>query len=134
MADSPVNKRPIGLTVAVIVLLIEGLLMVFFAGRMVIDVVVGAAKSVPTALALAALALIPGLWLGLAARALRAGKRWARNAGVFWQTVLLSVASASFTGRFANAFIGVTLIVVAVLVLVLLFTKPVMRATLPREK
>ncbi|MEN9753293.1 MAG: hypothetical protein RL670_984 [Actinomycetota bacterium] len=133
MTHTDANRRPLGLLIAALVLLLEAAVLLFFGGLMVIDIIVGAAKSVPTAAALAALVLTPGVWLLFVTRALLRGNRWARNAALFWQLVQLSVASASFTGRFANAWIGSALVASSVILLVFLFTKPVMQATLPKE-
>jgi len=124
------QKRPVGLLVASTVVFIEAAVLLFLGGLLVIDIILGNAKSLPTALALAALVLAPGVWLVFVVKSLLRCRRWARNAALFWQLVQLSVASASFTGRFANPFIGSALVITAVVVIALLFTKPVMRATL----
>jgi hypothetical protein len=131
MSNLGSDKRPTGLLVASAVVFIEAAVLLFLGGILMIDVGLGSAKSVPTALALAALVLAPGVWLVFVVRSLLRGNRWARNASLFWQLVQLSIASASFTGRFANWAIGSALVISAVIVIVLLFTKPVMKVTLP---
>ena len=133
MSDLGERKRPAGLVWASTVLFLEAAVLLFLGGLMLIEVVLGSAKSVPTALALAALVLAPGVWLIFVVRALLRCSRWARNAALFWQLIQLSIASASFTGRFANWLIGSVLVITAVIIIALLFTKPVMRATLQNE-
>jgi hypothetical protein len=78
---------------------------------------------------LTALGAILAVWLAFVVKALKDGRRWARNAAIFWQLVQLTVAWGSFTGEFANAAIGVGLILPSVAVIALLFTKPVFDAT-----
>ena len=134
MTNQTPSSRPLGLLVAVLVLLVEAGVTVFLGGMLLIDILLGNAKALPTAIALMLLVLAPGVWLFFVSKALLAGRRWARNAAIFWQLVQLSVASASFTGRFANFAIGTALIVTSVAIITLLFTKKVMRATLPDER
>jgi hypothetical protein len=130
MSNLKPSRRPVGVVAASTVVFIEAAVLLFLGGLLVVDTMLGSAKSVPTAVALAALVLAPGIWLVFVVRALLRCRRWARNASLFWQLVQLSIASASFTGRFANPLIGSALVVTAVIVIALLFTKPVMRATL----
>jgi hypothetical protein len=73
--------------------------------------------------------LIVAIWLAYVVKALYDGRRWARSGAIFWQLVQLAIAWGSFTGQFANAAIGIGLIVPSVAVIALLFTKPVFNAT-----
>ena len=107
---------------------LEALAVLSFAVWLLVDIVAGQSRSLPTAISLNVLVAGLGAWLVLVARRLLQQERWARSAAIFWQTCMLAVASASFTGRGANAVIGVALIVPAVLVLVALFSAPVLRA------
>ena len=134
MSEPAAEKRPVGLQATALVLLLEAGVITFLGGWLIIDIVLGQARALPTAIALALLVIAPGIALFFVANSLLACKRWARNAAIFWQLVQLSVASASFTGRFANFAIGSALILTSVAVIALLFTKPVMRATLPKSE
>lgn len=123
MTEPKPPAAPRAIKLAVGVLSLEALAPAVLAGGQIIDLVTGAAVVVPAALALLALWLGATLWVGMAARRLFEGRSWARSASVFWQLVQLAVASASFTGASANAWIGGGLVLTSALVLFLLFSK-----------
>jgi len=121
--------RPAGLTAILVIFGVELLGLIALVITYVAATLSGEVKSLPTMLALTALGLILTVWLIFIFRALNAGRRWSRNAAIFWQLVQLTVAWGSFTGQFANPAIGVGLILPSVAVIALLFTKPVFAAT-----
>ena len=83
-------------------------------------------KSFPSVVALAVMALGAGLWMTFAAKGIRAGKRWARSAGIFWQLLLITV---SF-GIYEVSVLGALAIALpAGAVLITLFSKAVSEAT-----
>lgn len=100
------------------------------SARLGLALAFGQTKSWVTSVALFALVAAATVWLFFIAVGLWRGKRWARSAALFWQLIQLSVASASFSGQFGSAVIGWSLIVPSVLVLVLVFTKSVVKATM----
>jgi hypothetical protein len=115
--------------VAAAVILLEALVLVGFAGfGLFTDILAGQAKSLPAAIFEVALYAGAGTWLFFVFRGLQKSQRWSRNAAIFWQTCQLAVASQSFTGRGANAFIGVALVMSSVSVMALLLSKPVLAA------
>lgn len=116
------------LTIVAALVGLEALVMVASAAVLWIDIFTGQARSLPIAIALAALVLLVAVWLVFVGLRLLQNQRWSRHAAIFWQTCQLAVASASFTGRGASPGIGVALLIPAVAVLVLLFTRPVLRA------
>ena len=122
-------KKPIGLTVVLAIIGLEQLVVLYLLWSYVLATLAGQVKSLPTMLALAALGLIVAIWLAYVVKALYDGRRWARSGAIFWQLVQLAIAWGSFTGQFANAAIGIGLIVPSVAVIALLFTKPVFNAT-----
>jgi hypothetical protein len=114
---------------AAAVVWLEAIVVLAFAGfGLFTDLLAGNAKSLPAAITEVVLYLAAGLWVAYIAVSLTRSKRWARSAAIFWQTCQLALASQSFTGRGASAFIGVGLILPSVVVLVLMFTKPVLQA------
>jgi hypothetical protein len=123
------SVRPIGLKAILAVLAIELLVLIAIVITYVVATLSGEVKSLPTMLALTTLGLILAAWLVFVIKALWEGRRWARNGAIFWQLVQLAVAWGSFTGEFANAAIGVGLIVPSIFVIALLFEKSVFAAT-----
>lgn len=86
-------------------------------------------KDAPTLFALIAIFLLATLLLFFAARQLIFKKRWARSAAFFWQLIQLSVAWNSFTGEWANFYIGGYLVISSVATIYFLFTKAVIEET-----
>ena len=124
------EKAPFGLTLVAILLWAEGLFLGFLAVRLGLALVSGETKSLVTSVALFALVAAAAAWVICIGFGLRKGKRWARSGGVFWQLIQLAVASASFSGQFGSQAIGWGLILPSVWVLILLFSKKVVAATL----
>ena len=82
-----------------------------------------------SALGILAFVLISAGWLvAVGLGALRA-RPWVRAAALTWQVLQIAVAVGSFQGLFARADIGWVLLVPAIVVIGLLFTRSVMSAT-----
>ena len=128
--ENTANQRPFGLILVTILVALEGLAMGAISARLGLALVLGDTKSLVTSVALFALVAAATVWVFFISRGLGRGKRWARSGALFWQLVQLSVASASFSGQFGNAVIGWSLIVPSVLVLALVFSKSVVKATM----
>ncbi len=128
MQNPPDSETRLALirTIGAVILAIESLAVLGFGAWMLLDLFSGQAKSLPAALTLIALYLAAGTWVGYLAFGVRKGARWARSGAIFWQTCQLFLASQSFTGRGASPFIGIALILPSVLVLALMFSKPVL--------
>ena len=122
-------SKPIGLKAVLSIIGLEQIVVLYLLSSYLIATLAGQVKSLPTMLALAALGLIVAIWLAYVFKALYEGRRWARSGAIFWQLVQLTIAWGSFTGQFANAAIGIGLIIPSVAVIALLFTKPVFDAT-----
>ena len=86
-------------------------------------------KDAPTLFALIAIFLLATLLLFFVARQLVFKKRWARSAAFFWQLIQLSVAWNSFSGQWANYFIGGYLVLSSLATTYFLFTKAVVDET-----
>ena len=119
------SKRavPRSIKVAVGILALESLAPGFLAVWDLIDIFSGKAIMLSALLAQLALWLGAALWVGFMAKRLYDGRAWARSAAVFWQLVQLSVAWGSFTGEFANWWIGGALIVTSLAVIVFVLSK-----------
>jgi hypothetical protein len=121
--------RPLGLKVILAILGVEICVLIAIVATYLVATLSGEVKSLPTMLALTALGLLLAVWLGFVFNALRGGRRWARNAAIFWQLVQLTVAWGSFTGEFASPAIGIGLILPSLVVIGLIFEKRVFEAT-----
>lgn len=124
------EKRPLGLKIIIGIVSLEGLVLAYFAAQLLVGILLGESRSLPTTLSLFAIVALTAAAVLFFAYGLLQGKRWARSAALFWQLIQLAIASGSFTGQFGSNAIGWSLIIPSVTVLVLLFTKKVVAATM----
>ncbi len=116
------------LKIAIMLVLLEASIM----GLISISAIPGGfitLKDAPTLFALIAIFLLATAVLFFVARQLVLKKRWARSAAFFWQLIQLSVAWNSFSGEFANFYIGGYLVVTSIVTIYFLFTKQVIEET-----
>lgn len=133
MSSTPSSKpakRPLTLNLVIAIVGLEALVVAGLALITISQIVLGQSRSISTALALGAVIAGAAALVILIVIGLIRGKRWARSAALFWQLVQLSIALGSFTGETPNALIGWALIVPSALVLILLFQKSVISATM----
>jgi hypothetical protein len=98
---------------------LQALGLVAVAVFFVVEVVVSSSDDAARALVTAALALLAAVGLGLVARGLLAGRRWARSPALVTNLILLPVAFGLLQGHVWYA--GIPLLLWALAVLVLLF-------------
>ncbi len=116
------------LKIAIMLVLLEASIM----GLISISAIPGGfitLKDAPTLFALIAIFLLATTLLFFVARQLVFKKRWARSAAFFWQLIQLSVAWNSFSGEFANFYIGGYLVATSIVTIYFLFTKQVIEET-----
>ena len=124
------EKRPLGLKIIIGIGALEGLVLAYLAAQLLVGILLGESRSLPTTLSLFAIVALTAAAVLFFAYGLLQGKRWARSAALFWQLIQLAIASGSFTGQFGSNAIGWSLIIPSVTVLVLLFTKKVVASTM----
>ena len=122
------RRHPLVTALAVLVFA-ECALLVVATIYLVIELLVASPSSLASALALTVLTAIAAVWLGVIAVNILRGSPWVRGATVVWQVLQIAVAIGSFQGIFARQDVGWALLLPALAVLALLFTRPVMRAT-----
>lgn len=108
------------------VVAIEALALIGASVWLLFEIISGQSKSIEAAAMLFALVALTAAWISMTAIRLRQFARWARSSAIFWQTCQLAIAASSFTGRGANAAIGIALIVPSLAILALQFSKPVL--------
>jgi hypothetical protein len=124
-----VNERPKPALLYVLAALIflEGVALAAGTIYLVVEIFVGDPRSVTTAIAYAVTAAIVALLVLIVARAALRGRPWIRGATVCIAVLQLLVAYSILITK--EPTLGWVLAVPAVLLLVLLFTRPVLRAT-----
>ncbi len=112
-----------------IVLFFEAAVLAFVAGMLVYDLVALVPTSFASAIGILVLVIIAGVWLVVVGIGALHAKPWVRAAALTWQVLQLAIAVGSFQGAFAREDIAWFLLVPAVIVIALLFTRSVMSAT-----
>ena len=125
-------RHPFVLLLAVL-LFLECALLAGATIELVLELLTATAASLASALALTVLTAIATVWLGFIAANVLRGRAWTRGAAIVWQVLQGAVAIGCFQGVFAQPTIGWLLLVPALVVLVLLFTPPVVGAISRRD-
>jgi len=107
------------------ILVLESGASVFVAGWLLLDLVIGGASSVATAVALIVTVLIGAVWLIAMTVAAFRGAPWSRPSAIVWQILQISVAVGAMQGAFARPDVGWLLLIPAVTVIGLLLTRSV---------
>jgi hypothetical protein len=126
------GRHPLVIALAVLVFA-ECALLIAATIFLVVELVIATPDSYGSAVALTVLAALAALWLGVVGVNVLRGRAWTRGATLVWQVLQIAVAVGCFQGFFARPDIGWALLVPALAVLVLLFTKPVIAATSQRD-
>jgi hypothetical protein len=124
------EMRPIGLWLVILVVFAEGLFVAYLAAVLGLGILEGQSRSLNTMIALFAMVAGAAALVIFIAISLWRGKRWARSASFFWQLIQLAVATGSFGGQFGSQAIGWGLIIPSAIVIVTLFNKDVVAATM----
>lgn len=125
-------RHPLLIALAVLVFA-ECALLVAATVYLVVELLIATPSSLASALFLTLLTAIAAIWLGVIAVNILRASPWTRGATVVWQVLQIAVAIGCFQGFFARPDIGWALLIPAIVVLVLLFTPPVLRATTRRD-
>ena len=115
------------------VLFLEAAALVGVTVVLIVELLVDRPDSYLSAVALTVFAAIAAVWVGaIAINSLR-GRAWIRGGAIVVQVLLAAIALGSFQGLLPRADIGWLLLFPAIVVMVLLFTKPVLAETGQRD-
>jgi uncharacterized membrane protein YgcG len=113
-----VPARPISVTIAAAVESLEGIAIIGAGGYVAWETIVGQPRDLPSAIALAVIAIITGVLIVLVGRGLLQARRWSRAPAVITQMFVLIVAVPMVQGD--QGAIGLPLVVGAVVGMVVL--------------
>ena len=120
---------PLALTIAVVLVWFEAAASLIYGSLQLLNLVYQGARDVGGTLSVIFFFFLVAAWLFFSAVKLLAGQRWARNAILFWQFMQIAVASATFDPHFGNVTVGIIGMSPAIAIIVLLFTRKVMKLT-----
>ncbi len=132
MSEPRTPRRPALLVALASLLYLEGAALGAATVYLLVEVVSQHPDSYASAIALIVLAALATVWLFVLALHTLRGRSWIRGGVVTWQILQGIIGITAIVG---GSVLGWALVVVAVLVLVLLFTRPVLATTrrAPRE-
>lgn len=130
--EKPSRNHPYLVALALVIFL-ESALIFGALGYLIFELGSETPQSYPSAIALTVLTALAAIGVAVIGISALRGQAWIRGAAVVWQVLHISVAIGSFQGVFARPDVGWLLLMPAIAVLVLLFTKPVLAATTRRE-
>jgi hypothetical protein len=120
--------------VLLVLLSIEFLGIAALAVTLLLQTLTATGSSVPSGIALTIVGFIAAAWLGAIVVGTARGQAWIRAAAIVWQVLQVAVGVGALQGQVAQPEWGWPLIVLAALVVVLLFTKPVIQLTSVRQE
>lgn len=112
------SARPISVTIAAAVEALEGIAIIGAGGYVAWETIVGQPRDLPSAIALAVIAIITGALIVLVGRGLLQARRWSRAPAVITQMFVIIVAVPMVQGD--QGVIGLPLVVGAVVGMVVL--------------
>ena len=126
-------KRRPQMVILLILLVLELVLVTAAAVYLVIELLIDTPQSLPSAIAILVLTVLAAVWLATIILHTMRGRSWTRGATVVWQVLQASIGIGAMQGEFPRPDLGWPLIILSLVVLGLLFTKPVMTATTPDD-
>jgi hypothetical protein len=122
------TRHPLVILLAAIIFL-ECAALVGAVVFLVVELLIDTPDSTVSAIALTVVTALAAVWVGAIGVHTLRGNAWIRGAAITVQVLLIAIAIGSFQGFVPRPDIGWILLLPAVAVVVLLFTKPVIAAT-----
>lgn len=122
------GRHPFVIALAVLIFA-QCALLLTATGFLLIELIVATPDSYASAVALTVLAALAAGWLAVIGVNVLRGSPWVRGATIVVQVLQIAVAIGAFQGAFARPDLGWLLLVPAMAALGLLFTPPVLVAT-----
>lgn len=129
MSEPQKGHRPALLVLLGVFIYAEAIAMTGVSVYLLVELLTARPDSYASAVAILILAVIAAAFLFVLATNTLRGRPWIRGAAVTWQVLQILIGVVSLQGQFARPDIAWALIIPAAIVLVLLFTPPVLAAT-----
>ena len=126
-------RRPALLWALIVLLAVEFLAVAALAVTLLFEVLTAPASSVASGIALTIVGIVAAGWLGAIVVGTLRGQAWIRAAAIVWQFLQVAIGVGALQGTVAQPAWGWPLIIVAALVFLLLFAKPVVAMTSVRR-
>ncbi|CAN5385766.1 hypothetical protein BH10ACT6_BH10ACT6_11560 [soil metagenome] len=127
------TRRPAAVWALIVLLAVEFLGVGALAVTLLIETLAAPGATLGAGIALTIVAFIAAAWLAAIVVGTARGQAWIRAAAIVWQVMQVAVGVGALQGQVAQPGWGWPLIVLAALVFLLLFAKPVVTATSARR-
>jgi hypothetical protein len=117
----------------VVLLTVEFLGVAALAVVLLVETLIAPTTSIGGGIALTVIGFVAAAWLGAIVVGTLRGQAWIRAAAIVWQVLQVAVGVGALQGQVAQPAWGWPLIVLAVVVFILLFMKPVVALTSRRD-
>jgi len=121
-------RRPALLWLLIVLLTVEFLAVAALAILLLIETLTVPSGSVAGGIAITVIGFIAAGWLGAIVVGALRGQSWVRAAAIVWQVLQVAIGVGALQGQLAQPAVGWPLIVLAAVVLLLLFVRPVVAA------
>jgi len=128
-----IARRPALLRLLIVLLAIEFAGVAALAIVLLVETLTTRSASIGGGIALTIIGFIAAAWLGAIVVGALRGQAWIRAAAIVWQVLQVAVGVGALQGQVAQPAWGWPLIVLAAVVFLLLFTKPVVALTSARR-
>ena len=125
-------RRPALLWLLIVLLTAEFAGVTALAVVLLVETLTARGASIGGGIALTVIGVVAAAWLGAIVVGTLRGQAWIRAAAIVWQVLQVAVGVGALQGQFAQPAWGWPLIVLAAVVLLLLFAKPVVALTYGR--
>jgi len=129
VSEPKVRRRPALLILLAALIYLEATALGVASVVLLLDLLTQRPDSYASGVAILVLTILATVWLAVMATHALLGRPWIRGGAVTWQVLQIAIGIGSFGGLFSRPDIGWLLIIPAVIVLVLLFSPTVIRAT-----
>jgi len=120
-----IARRPVLVWLLIVLLTVEFLAVAALAILLLTVTLTAPNERVGAGIALTVIGFVAAAWLGAIVVGALRGQAWIRAAAIVWQVLQVAIGVGALQGQFAPPSWGWPLIVLAAVVLLLLFTKPV---------
>jgi len=128
-----IARRPALLWLLIVLLAAEFAGVAALTILLLLETLTARGASIGGGIALTVIGAVAAAWLGAIVVGTLRGQAWIRAAAIVWQVLQVAVGVGALQGQFAQPAWGWPLIVLAAVVLLLLFAKPVVALTSGRR-
>jgi hypothetical protein len=123
------RHRPALFWLLIVLITAEFLAVAAVTVVLIVELFTSRPESYAAGIAVIVMAIVAAVWLGFIVTAALKGRAWMRGASIVWQVLQFAIGIGCFQGLTATPVVGWVLVVPAIVVVVLLMSRPVRSVT-----